>query len=331
MPERLGPRRPVREFQLTDSGPRLSAVGLCADTGPRADLARWKTIAEKARNAGVTLFDLSALAPDKETYLRAFLGHGSPASTVIVGRSVGRLLGQGIRLGDGPGRAGMEGWAELLRSSVIGLAPAAGAGPALLVEWELTPDNPALDQGAQDGLQELAREGAIAGWGARGGYGSEGPGTETPMPQFVSRPLSLLEPLPPGVGSRGGPALFARDPFAGGRLDGSRFESEVNPLAVGHPPTPVSSIREEFDPVLRLAPLTRPGERTLAQAALRYVLDVAGAAAALVSASDPKRLAEFLDFESTPVLSPEDIDFLGRLPRTTPPFLGPRGLSRPTL
>jgi hypothetical protein len=130
-------------------------------------------------------------------------------------------------------------------------------------------------------------------------------------------PYSLLEQRLRSVfggASPGSPAsLLARDPFAGGRLDGTRISRGW--LGRGPPDAPASlrSLSSEFEPVLRLAFLTEGRTRTLAQAALQYVTSRPWVASALVPLPSPERLAEMLDAFSRPPLTADEVARIERV------------------
>jgi len=95
-----------------------------------------------------------------------------------------------------------------------------------------------------------------------------------PPPRLLSGPYSLvdqglvesaLEVLGPG-----GFTWIGRDPFAGGRLDGTRFSPQVTGSVRRAPPT-LRELEVDFASVARWGFLARARRRTLAQAALRFV------------------------------------------------------------
>lgn len=98
---------------------------------------------------------------------------------------------------------------------------------------------------------------------------------------------------------------IARDPFAGGRLDGRRFE----PATLGRRPSLPSAVRDleaDFAPVARLGFLARPGRRTLAQAALRFLLDRPWVVGACIPLPVAERWKEIVGFRSAPALDDEE-------------------------
>ncbi len=94
-------------------------------------------------------------------------------------------------------------------------------------------------------------------------------------PGLLAGPYSLLHrTLAEDAARAAGTAPFGwvvRDPFAGGRLDGSRFAPA---LRGGRPATPrsVRELEAEFAPVAPYRFLARTGRRTLAQASLQFLL-----------------------------------------------------------
>ncbi len=124
-------------------------------------------------------------------------------------------------------------------------------------------------------------------------------------------PFSLLDhrlgPLLDSAYESGPVGLFARDPFAGGRLDGSRLGDGWLGLGPSAPPPTLRSLAEEFEPVLRLGFLTARRTRTLAQAALQYVASHRWVVSILAPLPPADRLAELLGAFSRPDLTPEEI------------------------
>ncbi len=112
--------------------------------------------------------------------------------------------------------------------------------------------------------------------------------------------------------------VIVRNPFADGRLDGSRFSLEIRDRAPTSRPVDVRALHAEFDPVLRLAPLTRDRRRTLAQAALQYVLFWPWVAAAILPASSLERWSEIDGTFGAPPLTVEELSALDLVPRRRP-------------
>jgi len=130
-----------------------------------------------------------------------------------------------------------------------------------------------------------------------------------PRPAFLTGRISLLrrelvaanllddqrEPL----------RWLARDPFAGGRLDGSWFEKELATLPSAGP-RPVRELETEFGPIARLRFLVQPGRRTLAQAAIRYALGIPAVAWASVPIPRVERWEEILGYAGSPPLGEKE-------------------------
>lgn len=138
-----------------------------------------------------------------------------------------------------------------------------------------------------------------------------------PPPWILSGPFSLLErTLPAAAALRLGPDAFrwiVRDPFAGGRLDGSRFVGGPGGPQSGLPRS-LLDLEAEFGPVARLGFLARPRQRTLAQAALHFVADPPWVVTVCLSAPAPERWEEIVTYPSTPALSDEELKRLAALP-----------------
>jgi hypothetical protein len=139
-------------------------------------------------------------------------------------------------------------------------------------------------------------------------------GPERPDPhrsRLFSGPLSLLDArLAEFMGTQvvSGPVSFlARDPFAGGRLDGTRAAASAVERGPGAGPMRLRELESEFAPVLRLAFLTEGRTRTMAQAAIRYAAHWEWVGSVLVPLPSVDRLPEVLRTFATPALSTEEI------------------------
>lgn len=108
-------------------------------------------------------------------------------------------------------------------------------------------------------------------------------------------------------------AWVARDPFAGGRLDGSRFVVAGSPV-LGPSLRSVRDLDAEFAPVRPYGFLSRPGARTLAQASLRYVADREWVATTCVPLPTPDRWHEIVGFASAPALTDDERRAVEELP-----------------
>jgi len=127
-----------------------------------------------------------------------------------------------------------------------------------------------------------------------------------PSQVWVSGSHSLLEPglLEAASLRLGGGRLrwLGRDPFAGGRLDGSRFLS-AGSMSAGVPVRTVRELESEFAPVARFGFLALPRRRTLAQAALWYALDRPEVVSVCLPLPPPERWEELLGFSRSPPLT----------------------------
>ena len=134
-------------------------------------------------------------------------------------------------------------------------------------------------------------------------------------PSLVTGSLSLLETdlIPTfesaSVGERAG--LIAYDPFAGGRLDGSRFAEQSLLPGPATGPVDVRRLHEEFDPVLRLGFLTEGRRRTLGQGALQFVLAWPWVVTTVVPLPSPERFDELLGYAARPPLTEEEMERIG--------------------
>lgn len=313
----LASSREIGRRPIPGSRYSTSAIVVTVDpplVAPPASDARTIALLQRARERGVTTFDVAgARHPERAERLiaRAFSSTESDVG-VIVRRSVESLAREAAQLesefavGDLPAASRRS-----LEESAKRLAPV----PIVLVEWET--DNDALGEGASRPDQSPPR-----------GQTSDGPAWATRIdPSTVTLPsvpgrstlftgdFSLLEDRLVHVfedPSRTPQArLLARDPFAGGRLDGTRFAATT---ALGGPsagPVDVRRLHAEFDPVVRLGFLTEHRRRTLAQAALQFVLGRPWVVATCIPLPEPERFEEILGWDTAPPLDSEDRRRLG--------------------
>ncbi|MGP8071682.1 MAG: hypothetical protein ACLPZM_00935 [Thermoplasmata archaeon] len=133
---------------------------------------------------------------------------------------------------------------------------------------------------------------------------------DTPGVSLFSGPLSLLDGRVRLQVERTRPTrpfgLLARDPFAAGRLDGTRFSGNWLERGPAAAPSSLRSLSADFEPVLRLGFLTSARQRTLAQAALQYASYYPWVSCVLAPLPGADRLDELLSaFERPPLTESE--------------------------
>ena len=297
----------------------LSAVTILVDPSPAAAPAadaRAVALLRRAHQLGVTSLDVAAARnPERgERLLAKAFPEPDPTVVVIIGRSADSLSRErGQELAPTPSGSLADTLEKSIDQSRRRLAPV----PIGVVEWETGPDeeHPALPR-----LEE-----------------GRGPSAGVPGPLWMLRLSSADQPLPAldrevnlfsgpfsildsGLGSlfeAGGSSskafLIARDPFSEGRLDGSRFAARTALSGPASPPVDVRRLHQEFDPVLQLRFLTAAHRRTLAQAALQFVLHWSWVASTVVPLPEPERFEEVLGFSSAPPLSEDELEQIQRL------------------
>ncbi len=128
---------------------------------------------------------------------------------------------------------------------------------------------------------------------------------------LVAGELSLLDPasarFPEGVPDAPGAWFVARNVFANGRLDGTAWPGSTRAGPAMRPPESVRDLAGEYEPVLRFGFLTRERTRTLAQAALGYVLGRPWVLLASARLPPVDRLDELLGFSRATPLEPGDV------------------------
>lgn len=304
-------RRPL----FDDPTVALSSLAFTVDPGRAAgDPERTVRLLRLARAAGVTTFDVVGVANPRlaETVLARAFPTGDPELVILTEApgAEGRLHATTApRPGEGPPsdrnrpgpRAEPPGFRRLYESgSPATPRPGAPLGPSSRAAAP-PPNAPTAFRCASLADVDLARG--------------------SPPPWLFAGTFSLLEhdhPFAAAERCRGRAfAWIARDVLAGGRLDGSRFAPPLTAFGAATPP----SLRELEVDLARLAPLgflARAGQRTLGQAALRYVVDLPWVATACLPLPDPRRWEEVLGFTGSPPLEPAERERLAVL-------AGPRG------
>lgn len=128
---------------------------------------------------------------------------------------------------------------------------------------------------------------------------------------LVTGELSLLDPassrFPEGIPDAPGAWFIARNVFANGRLDGTAWPGSLRAGSTMGPPESVRDLAGVYEPVLRFGFLTQGARRTLAQAALGYVLGCPWVLLASARLPPVDRLDELLGFSRAPPLGPDDL------------------------
>jgi aryl-alcohol dehydrogenase-like predicted oxidoreductase len=307
---------PVRPIPRTHAV--VSAVICAVDpppvTTPSVD-DRIVALLRRARERGVITYDVAAArfpARAERLVAKAFPSDDPELST-IVGRSHETLAR------DQAARDPLDGhgeFSEVLEESLAQTRHRLSPVRVSVVEWDggSGGESEAAPEVVRDALKRVTDSEET--WAFRLRTPARAP-DRGESSHLYSGDLSLLEPglshhWPPR-GAPSDPALFARDPFAGGRLDGSRFESAYGPRDPGAPPPDLRRMHTEFDPVLRLGFLTEGRGRTLAQAALWFVLSFPWVLATVVPLPAPERLDEVLGYASRPPLTSKEFAQLERM------------------
>jgi len=308
------PPSPIPRRSLGPGGPGLSLLGVTVlpppvpgPTGDRSAIERLRHV----RSRGVTTFDVAG-SPDprwSERLLREAFPDRDEEITVIVGRRTEDLI---RREGShGPAQNSGDGAGERLEWTLDESRRRLMPQRLGVVEWTEPDLPPTLN----------ARFGPSGGAKPPGSFGCRRlqagvtvlpiVGGRSPNLSLFSGPLSLLDPrLIPTLESgfeRGPLAFLAREPFAGGRLDGTRAAGTGVERGPGSGPVRLRDLQEEFGPVLALGFITGPGRRTLAQAAIQFAARWPWTASVLVPLPTADRLAEILDALERPPLSDEEL------------------------
>ncbi|MGP8159037.1 MAG: hypothetical protein ACLPWO_05465 [Thermoplasmata archaeon] len=310
MPSVPGPtisRRPVPGTERFFSAVAVS-VDPPAVAPPSAD-ARTVTLLRRARERGVTTFDVAtARFPERaERLIAAAFPASDPDLEVIVGRSGDSLARE--RSARGPSRpiedleAALE---ESLEQSGRRLAPA----PVSVVEWTPETGGSPADAHEPTPLPPIPSGRADLLWAVRLLSPPTAPPNTGRSPALFAGELSLLDrELVSGfdpANKKLEASVIARNPFSNGRLDGSRFAAAAMLAGPGAGPIDLRRLRADFEPVLALGFLTKTRRRTLAQAALRFVLGWPWVVTSVIPLPTPERFEEILGFESSPPFSDDE-------------------------
>jgi aryl-alcohol dehydrogenase-like predicted oxidoreductase len=271
----------------------------------------------RARSAGVTTFDAAA-SPDRpraERLLTEAFPEPDARLVIIVGRRQEDLVRPegGPTSGFDTGPTFLDRWRRSIEMSQRRLTP----NRVGVVEW-LDAALPASLNGERETLTQLGAPGLCLcrRWIPDAAAPAPVPG-EPPAPRLLSGGFSLLDPRAArSLGKESEVAelsFLARDPFAGGRLDGTRSSTMAVERGPGAGPIRLRDLEAEFGPVLRLGFLTEGRQRTMAQAAIRYASGWPWVGSVLVPLPTAERLEEILGTFAVPPISDQELGQLERL------------------
>lgn len=304
-------RAPARR-RVPGTAVDTSVLGVDLDArtlGAPADDERNVAVLRRARSFGLTTFALGegAAGARAERLLSLALPDPDPELLIIGRRSLRPLATERSRT---PRGSDLE---ERLRASLAESNARLAPHSIGLLEWRGDGGNPeevdvepALARLRSDGvlvdvLTPAAR--AIERW-ARPTDGATGP-------TLVVGPLSLLDvSLVPAIRARADlhpVGVFVRDPFAEGRLDGTRFDRTIAERGPGSPPPTIRELQQEFAPVLDLGFLSEGRRRTLLQASVQFVALWPWVCSMLVPLPRPERFGELVEAADSPPLSEEEV------------------------
>jgi aryl-alcohol dehydrogenase-like predicted oxidoreductase len=295
-----------------------SLLGISLDPPPVASPAVDRatvTALRRARERGVTTYDLAHRGSlvRAERLIAAAFPDPDPSLLFIVGRSWSLPLSYRRPVGERP--AAPSDPVRELEGSLAEDARRIGRHGSVLVDFDSGEASPERIREAASVLDRHRTEGRIAGWSFHRRSGADHALPDaTATPRALCVELSLLDrsALGPLVerASRGPLGVLVRDPFAGGRLDGSRFAATMAERGPSAAPLDVRSLHAEFDPVLRLGFLTRGHRRTLAQAGLLFLFRWPWVSTVLVPLPRPERWEEILGATSAPPLDAAELQAL---------------------
>lgn len=209
--------------------------------------------------------------------------------------------------------------AVIVRRTLELRAPAAAGGtraprPARFVEWDAGATPRPQWTARAEALHALVGRVEADAWGfalERGHDGPEvAPAIAAARPAWVRLPFHLLSApatraLVDELG-RQGDSLIASDPFAGGRLNGELLRAPVLDRPKPTRPLDLDATRREYAPLLALAFLTEARTRTMAAAALQYLLHRPPVSAVLVPIRAREEIDQIVEMRASPRLSEEE-------------------------
>jgi aryl-alcohol dehydrogenase-like predicted oxidoreductase len=313
----MASRYEVETREIPGSRRRISSVTVTVDpptVAPPAADARAVALLRRARECGVTTFDVAgARHPERaERLIATAFPSADPAVGVVVGRSVESLAKERSDSGSPSPSADLP---DAVRRSLEASGKRLAPVPIVVVEWEPTEDEG--EEGSPITATSFASGDAPDRpvWATRIDPTARAFLATGEPPGLCAGDLSLLDdhlvPFFEGLSAPPNARLLARNPFADGRLDGTRFAATSTLGGPVDGPVDLRRMHAEFDPILRLGFLTEGRRRTLAQAALRFVLTWRWVASAVIPLPEPERFEEVLGFGATPEFSEEERRRLG--------------------
>jgi aryl-alcohol dehydrogenase-like predicted oxidoreductase len=310
-------RRPVAGASV-----ETSALGLVVDPSPSAPPSADRLLVaqlQKARKLGFTTYDIAtARSPARAVrLLTAAFGEHDPDLLTVFGPPTLAARSPSSR-SRAPPRLGTVGPEADFSASIMEFSFPLKRLGSVIVDWDPTSSTPASGEEFAGVLNQLVESHAIDNWSLRLQPGADLP---TPTRSDPRRPVSVelsllehrqLEPLAKRYQTTRG-AVLVRNPFADGRLDGTRFSATLADRRPRSTPVDLRSLSAEFAPVLALAPLTRSHRRTLAQAAIQYVVRWPWVASVLLPLPSPERWDELCAALNAPSLEDDELRAAGLL------------------
>ncbi len=317
----------MRSRLLPGSTLRFSEVGASLGHGGKPHTGWVESqgsirLLQRLRSLGITFFDISGAA-DAAAWrhcLRQAFPIEDPELTLAVGvAEIDRFVGED-HARRGKDREAPRCSESALERILADAAAQLGKVKIGIVMVSVPEDwSPHLETLART-LADLISQRTIRAWGIEcTARAAEGDALRTAIErgaQVVAVPLSLLnDQTYLRIVSRISiekAGLLARDPHAGGRLDGSWFAETPRGGRPGQHPRRVSEFESEFEGVLSLGFLTADHQRTLAQAAVQFCLARPGVLSVVLD-SPSVGLAESLSrLEELPPIPPSDLERVGR-------------------
>jgi len=310
---------PIEQRPIPGSSATPSVLGIVLEPPATAAPAVDRGIVgalRRARERGITTFDLAHGGPlaRAERLIAAAFPDPDPALLFIVGRSWS--MPPDFPRSTGRDRGEPSDPLRDLEVTLEGDVRRISTHGSVLVDFDGGDAPPERIRDAAKILDRHRAEGRISGWSLHRPSTTNGSSLDPVVRSgALCVELSLLDrsALGPLVerASLGPLGVLVRDPFARGRLDGTRFAETLGERGPSAAPLDVRSLHAEFDPVLRLGFLTRGHRRTLAQAALLFLFRWPWVSSVLVPLPRPERWEEVLGASSAPPLDATELDELG--------------------
>jgi hypothetical protein len=315
--------RDVRRPSGQDPEVPVLAIELTSRMVSGEGIARRNRLFQRALSSGIAMFDLTSSAtPVLDAHQIAELNRDfhRPLTLIAPLREEGRATPERVTRSAGRESTPSEPTPLSQPNFLREIGAAAGPGGRLWVEIppEISEDSSRWGLLAEfPNMSEEADASWVVRWDSPAQLDLVLQRARQLRGAMVSGPASLLDPRGPAalaaVAPPGARSYLARDPFAGGRLDGSLLEVGNLDRAPTEGPWSIERLQEEYRPVLAFGFLAKRGVRNLRVAALQYLLTLPSMAGIVIPISTERQLDELEGLPSAPPLEASDLERIAQL------------------